>query len=180
PPSPNRTPPRTPTPAEPARAYSRHASPTISRVDLEQAACRDTDLEIFFSIDEADEAKAKRICHRCPVRWERLTYALATRQRHGIWRGLSPQRPTLLSRRLRQGASAGTAAAAGRRLSAPAQPMLPTLVRRGGLPVSARAAVPLTVRHRRKRTRREWDQTHRSGGSGCPSPERIDISRCCG
>lgn len=88
--------------AETAQDYFRYASPTVTRVDLERAACRDTDLELFFSIDEADEARAKGVCQRCPVRWECLTYALETRQRHGVWGGLNPEERTLLVRRIRQ------------------------------------------------------------------------------
>lgn len=59
-----------------------------------QAACRDEDPELFFPPGRGDTAyaqveAAKRICLGCPVREPCLTYALATRQREGIWGGLT-------------------------------------------------------------------------------------------
>ncbi len=58
------------------------------------AACRSADPELFFpvssigkSLEEAAEAKA--ICARCLVRRQCLSFALRTRQVHGIWGGLT-------------------------------------------------------------------------------------------
>ena len=88
--------------AETAHEYYRHAPSAAATVDLEAAACRGEDLELFFSIDDLREQQAKAVCQRCPVRWECLGYALETRQRHGIWGGLNPEERTLLVRKLRQ------------------------------------------------------------------------------
>jgi WhiB family redox-sensing transcriptional regulator len=59
------------------------------------AACRGADTSWFFAPSyfekreekEAREAKAKRICARCPVIEECLEYALRIREPHGIWGG---------------------------------------------------------------------------------------------
>lgn len=58
------------------------------------AACRATDPDLFFPVSGAgpalvQAAAAKTICAGCPVRRECLTYAILTRQQHGIWGGLT-------------------------------------------------------------------------------------------
>ena len=60
------------------------------------AACRDADPELFFpvsasgpSMDQITQAKA--ICADCPVRRQCLVFALSTRQKHGIWGGMTEQ-----------------------------------------------------------------------------------------
>lgn len=60
----------------------------------QSAACLSADPELFFpvsgtgpSLRQAEQAKA--VCARCPVRQECLAYAVATRQQHGIWGGLT-------------------------------------------------------------------------------------------
>jgi WhiB family redox-sensing transcriptional regulator len=52
------------------------------------------DPELFFPVakygpgaSETDRAKA--VCAGCPVRRQCLQYALATRQMHGVWGGLT-------------------------------------------------------------------------------------------
>jgi len=63
----------------------------------DHAACRLADPELFFPVspggpspDQADDGRAARaICATCPVRRECLQFALATRQAHGIWGGMS-------------------------------------------------------------------------------------------
>jgi WhiB family redox-sensing transcriptional regulator len=59
-----------------------------------QAACRFTDPELFFplsgfgkSLEQAAEAKA--VCAVCAVRCECLAFATRTRERHGIWGGMT-------------------------------------------------------------------------------------------
>lgn len=88
--------------SESAEAYFQIAGRGAVRVNLEEAACRNEDLELFFAVDDGREREAKAICHRCAVRWECLNYALQTRQRHGIWGGLTPDERTLLIRKVRQ------------------------------------------------------------------------------
>ena len=58
------------------------------------AACRFADPELFFPISTsgpglAQLAAAKAICAGCRVRRECLAFALRTRQRHGVWGGMS-------------------------------------------------------------------------------------------
>ena len=63
----------------------------------QQAACRGPIAKVFYppnapegrSAREAREARAKAICRGCPVRAQCLEYALAIREPHGIWGGLS-------------------------------------------------------------------------------------------
>lgn len=71
------------------------------------AACRGNDRTIFYppSVPERREdrddreARAKAICGQCAVREECLRYALAQRDQHGIWGGLTElERRALLAR----------------------------------------------------------------------------------
>jgi WhiB family redox-sensing transcriptional regulator len=68
------------------------------------AACRHMDPELFFpvsasgsSLDQITQAKA--ICAGCPVRRRCLAFALVTRQRHGVWGGMSEQERRLWARK---------------------------------------------------------------------------------
>jgi WhiB family redox-sensing transcriptional regulator len=61
-----------------------------------QAACREADSAVFFSLDgerdparEVREARAKAICARCPAIRECAGYAIAAGERYGVWGGLS-------------------------------------------------------------------------------------------
>jgi WhiB family transcriptional regulator, redox-sensing transcriptional regulator len=58
------------------------------------AACRSADPELFFPVSDSgpsltQAAEAKAICAGCPVRRQCLSFALRTRQVHGIWGGLT-------------------------------------------------------------------------------------------
>lgn len=58
------------------------------------AACRFTEPDLFFPISASGRAlgqvaQAKAVCAGCPVRRECLAFALRTRERHGIWGGLT-------------------------------------------------------------------------------------------
>jgi WhiB family transcriptional regulator, redox-sensing transcriptional regulator len=55
----------------------------------QRAACRGLDPEIFYppSDEEADEAKG--VCATCQVRQPCLDWALSTRERDGVWGGLT-------------------------------------------------------------------------------------------
>jgi WhiB family redox-sensing transcriptional regulator len=60
----------------------------------EAAACRSADPDLFFPISSLGTSleqvsAAKAICATCLVRRECLAFALATRQVHGIWGGIS-------------------------------------------------------------------------------------------
>ena len=60
----------------------------------DDAACRDTDPDLFFPVGTTglavDQiASAKAVCAACPVRSECLDFALLTNQDSGVWGGTS-------------------------------------------------------------------------------------------
>jgi WhiB family redox-sensing transcriptional regulator len=55
----------------------------------ELAACRGTDLDVFFP-DRGESAEpARQVCAPCPVREQCLDYAISNRITGGIWGGMS-------------------------------------------------------------------------------------------
>lgn len=71
---------------------------------LNTPACRDQDPELFFptgtgSLAIRQTAEAKKVCHRCPIASDCLSYALRTGQDSGIWGGMSEDERRALSRR---------------------------------------------------------------------------------
>ncbi len=68
-------------------------------------ACQHSDPELFFPITSGgpaarQEAKAKALCGRCPVRGECLDFALRSGQDFGIWGGTSERERRLMRRRM--------------------------------------------------------------------------------
>ena len=53
------------------------------------SACRTADPTLFFGATREDERAAIRICATCPVRDECLEFALETRERFGVWGGMT-------------------------------------------------------------------------------------------
>ena len=53
------------------------------------AACKDVDTEVFFPVTDEGARLALSICATCPVRFECLDWAIATRQDDGVWGGLT-------------------------------------------------------------------------------------------
>ena len=77
-----------------------------------RAACRSADANIFFPPTQTEtkeertlrEAAAKSVCAQCPVREQCLTFALTTREPHGIWGGMTEtERRRVLERERRAG-----------------------------------------------------------------------------
>jgi WhiB family transcriptional regulator, redox-sensing transcriptional regulator len=93
----------------------------------DQAACRDTDPELFFPVGTAGPAlvqigRAKQVCARCPVRVPCLEWALGTGQEAGVWGGTSEdERRAVRQRRLRE-TSTGPAAPGSRTSLPPGRP----------------------------------------------------------
>ncbi len=65
------------------------------------AACRDTDPDLFFpvgttgpAIEQIDSAKA--VCRRCDAQAACLEYALATNQDSGVWGGTAEEERRVL------------------------------------------------------------------------------------
>jgi WhiB family transcriptional regulator, redox-sensing transcriptional regulator len=68
----------------------------------ELAACRGTDLEVFFPERGESAGPARRLLAGCPVREPCLDYAITNRITHGIWGGLTErERRALRSRWVR-------------------------------------------------------------------------------
>ena len=65
-----------------------------------EALCAQTDPEAFFPEKGGSTREAKRVCGRCDVRGECLSYALAHDERFGIWGGLSERERRRLKRRV--------------------------------------------------------------------------------
>ncbi|WP_328484809.1 WhiB family transcriptional regulator [Streptomyces sp. NBC_00377] len=73
---------------------------------LRAAACVGEDPELFFPVGTTGPAlreatAAKRVCARCPVRGECLSYALGTAQTSGVWGGTGEEERTELLRTAR-------------------------------------------------------------------------------
>ena len=102
----------------------RHRTPALPAPALTlagwryRAACRGTDLQVFFPGRGETAEPARQICAGCPVRQPCLDYALSHGITHGIWGGLTERdrRPlrvhhTAAARRDRDQAIAAAAAA---------------------------------------------------------------------
>lgn len=64
----------------------------IDDLDMDKAACKNADPEIFFADTNNKDivATAKSYCGICPIVLQCLTYALANEE-HGIWGGTTMQ-----------------------------------------------------------------------------------------
>lgn len=69
--------------------------PKYRSIDWEAAACRDTDTEIFYRVEEERSVKAypyinavRSICGRCPIQKACLAYAFENED-YGVWGGLT-------------------------------------------------------------------------------------------
>lgn len=69
------------------------------------AACKDVDLDLFFTIDEASQREAVAICETCPVRSSCLDHAIAAREQYGVWGGVREQDRKRLARSRRRDAA---------------------------------------------------------------------------
>jgi WhiB family redox-sensing transcriptional regulator len=86
---------------------------------LRRAACVGEDPELFFPVGTQgpalrDAAAAKRVCARCPVSVQCLSYALSSRQAAGVWGGTCEEERDALLRTSRDRTRTSTADA-GRR-----------------------------------------------------------------
>jgi WhiB family redox-sensing transcriptional regulator len=70
----------------------------------DQARCRGVDPEIFHPGEDDDGVEAKAICTQCPVREACLEYALATREKEGVWGGLTARERRRVLRQRRRSA----------------------------------------------------------------------------
>lgn len=68
----------------------------------QRAACRGVDPDVFYPISDEDAEEAKSICRVCPVREACLEYALANRERDGVWGGATERERRRLIRQRRK------------------------------------------------------------------------------
>jgi WhiB family transcriptional regulator, redox-sensing transcriptional regulator len=71
---------------------------------MSSGVCQRADPELFFPAPhgpggEAQAEKAKSLCARCPVRGQCLSYAVATRQKYGVWGGATEEERRTMTRR---------------------------------------------------------------------------------
>jgi WhiB family redox-sensing transcriptional regulator len=71
-----------------------------------KGSCRGSDPMVFYppSDDDALAARAKEICAGCPVRKPCLEFALSTREKHGVWGGLTERERRRVLRQRRRSA----------------------------------------------------------------------------
>jgi WhiB family redox-sensing transcriptional regulator len=72
----------------------------------DQARCRGIDPQVFHPAedDEVGAAAAKEICEVCPVREPCLEFAISTREKDGVWGGLTARERRRLIRQRRRSA----------------------------------------------------------------------------
>lgn len=70
----------------------------------QSAACRGVDPEIFYPDSEEEAEAAKSVCGQCDVRETCLEFALANREREGVWGGATERERRRLLRQRRKSA----------------------------------------------------------------------------
>jgi WhiB family redox-sensing transcriptional regulator len=68
------------------------------------AACRGAEADTFYPVSEEETEAAKAICEQCPVREPCLEYALANRERDGVWGGATERERRRMIRQRRKSA----------------------------------------------------------------------------
>ncbi len=67
-------------------------------------ACRGLDASIFYPDNDDDAAMASQVCHECGVQRACLEYALARREKAGVWGGASERERRRILRQRRRSA----------------------------------------------------------------------------
>ncbi|MHB1445754.1 MAG: WhiB family transcriptional regulator [Acidimicrobiales bacterium] len=67
-----------------------------------RAACQGVDPDVFYPVSEEDADTAKAICAQCPVLEACLEYALAYRERDGVWGGATERERRRIVRQRRK------------------------------------------------------------------------------
>jgi len=67
-------------------------------------ACRGLDAGIFYPDDEQDAEVAKQVCEGCSVRHACLEFALARREKIGVWGGATERERRRMLRQRRRSA----------------------------------------------------------------------------
>jgi WhiB family redox-sensing transcriptional regulator len=66
------------------------------------AACRGLETEIFYPPTDEEAVNAKLVCERCPVRESCLEFALAVREKEGVWGGCTERERRRIIRQRRR------------------------------------------------------------------------------
>ena len=69
-----------------------------------RAACQGLDPAIFYPTSDEEGGEAKAVCGACPVRQACLEYALANRERDGVWGGATERERRRIIRQRRKSA----------------------------------------------------------------------------
>ncbi|HVE47021.1 MAG TPA: WhiB family transcriptional regulator [Acidimicrobiales bacterium] len=70
----------------------------------QHGACKGVDPDVFYPVSDEEAEPAKAICATCPVREPCLEYALATRERDGVWGGATERERRRMIRQRRKSA----------------------------------------------------------------------------
>lgn len=70
----------------------------------QRAACRGVDPDIFYPVSDEEAEDAKAICRLCPVQEMCLEWALASREKEGVWGGATERERRRIIRRRRRSA----------------------------------------------------------------------------
>lgn len=70
----------------------------------QHGACRGVNPDIFYPATDEEAEPAKAICAVCPVREPCLEYALANRERDGVWGGATERERRRMIRQRRKSA----------------------------------------------------------------------------
>lgn len=68
----------------------------------QKGSCRGLDPAVFYPASDDDAEPAKAVCAGCPVRQLCLEYALANRERDGIWGGATERERRRMLRQRRK------------------------------------------------------------------------------
>jgi WhiB family redox-sensing transcriptional regulator len=79
-------------------------SPVKNQAWRLRGACRGVDPEIFYPVSEEEAEEAKAICASCSVRETCLEFALANRERDGVWGGATERERRRMLRQRRRSA----------------------------------------------------------------------------
>ena len=68
----------------------------------QRAACRGVEPDIFYPVSDEEAEEAKAICDECPVRQPCLEYAIANREKDGVWGGATERERRRIIRQRRK------------------------------------------------------------------------------
>jgi WhiB family redox-sensing transcriptional regulator len=78
--------------------------PLTNQTWRQRAACRGVEPDVFYPVSDEEADIAKTICDQCSVRQPCLEYALANRERDGVWGGATERERRRLLRQRRRSA----------------------------------------------------------------------------